>query len=321
MSTDSQSLTDLQHGSANRRDFLRTALVGAGTAVGACAASSSPAAEPVVRNGKSHMKLSLAAYSYHRYLPRDLPLDRFKTARMTLDDVIQICADQNLDAVELTSYYFPNPVTTEYLIHLKEMTFRLGLDISSTAIRNDYCLAPGTAREADLAHTRNWIDYAATMGAPVIRIFAGAVPKGETESVAIARCVEGINEALDYASTKGVFLALENHGGITATPEQLLKIVRGVKDSRWFGVNLDSGNFATADPYADLEKIAPYAINVQIKVEMTHNKKKVPADLARVIRIIRNANYRGYIVLEFEGAPDPLQVVPGNLKKLRELIS
>jgi sugar phosphate isomerase/epimerase len=284
--------------------------------------SRTPAAEPIARNGKSHMKLSLAAYSFHRYLPRDKRLDQFSNYKMTLDSVIKLCADQNLDAVELTSYYFPKPVTDEYLMHLKDMTFRLGLDISGTAIGNDYCLPPGKARQATLDHTRRWIDYAATMGAPVIRIFAGHVPKGDMEDAAIARCAEGINEALDYASTKGVFLALENHGGITATAEGLLKIVRQVKESAWFGVNLDSGNFATADPYSDLEKIAPYAINVQIKVEM-HPKGRPhePADLARVIGILKNANYRGYIILEFEGKPDPLEVVPGYLKKLRELIS
>ena len=65
-----------------------------------------------------------------------------------------------------------------------------------------------------------------------------------------------IQEACDYAAKYGIFLALENHGGITATIDQMLTIVKAVKHD-WFGVNLDTGNFHTADPYADLAKIAP----------------------------------------------------------------
>ena len=58
----------------------------------------------------------------------------------------------------------------------------------------------------------------------------------------------------------------------------------------WFGVNLDTGNFHTADPYGDLAKCAPYAVNVQVKVDMFPNNKKEPADLARVVKILRDAN-------------------------------
>ena len=168
---------------------------------------------------------------------------------------------------------------------------------------------------------RDWIDYSAALGAPVIRIFAGNVPKGETEEVARERCIAGINQSLEYAATKGVCLALENHGGITATPEQMLKIIEGVKPSPWFGVNFDGGNFRTADPYADLAKIAPYAINAQIKVDVAPNGKSEPTDLARVVKILKDAKYRGFLVLEYEAAEDPLVAVPGHLKKLRELIT
>jgi sugar phosphate isomerase/epimerase len=126
---------------------------------------------------------------------------------------------------------------------------------------------------------------------------------------------------LEYAATKGVSLALENHGGITATPAQMLKIIEGVKSSPWFGVNFDGGNFSTADPYADLAKIAPYAVNAQIKVEMSPSGKKEPADLARVVKILKEANYRGFLVLEYEAKEEPLDAIPPYLKSLRELIA
>lgn len=303
--------------SFDRRTFFKTAAAGTGLALAASAlAPSAPAAPPIQRNGKSHMKLSLAAYSFRKYLKEEKP------PTMTLDDFIRLCADLNLDGTELTSYYFPENLDDAYLIHIKELTFRLGLDISGTAIANDFCLPPGEARDKTLAHTRKWIDHAALMGAPVIRIFAGKVPDGDSEQAAIERCAAGINESLDYAAQKGVCLALENHGGITATPEQMLKIISQVKKSPWFGVNFDGGNFHTADPYSDLAKIAPYAINVQIKTDLSRldKDKKEDADMARVIRILADANYRGYVVLEYEGAEDPKTAVPRHIETLRKII-
>jgi len=301
--------------SLSRRTFFKTAVAGTGLALAAnIAAPSAPAAPPIKRNGKSHMKLSLAAYSFRKFLKDEKP------PSMTLDDFIRLCADLNLDGTELTSYYFPENFDDAYLMHVKELTFRLGLDISGTAIANDFCLPPGEAREKTLAHTRKWIDYAALMGAPVIRIFAGQVSAGDSEQAAIDRCAAGINESLDYAAQKGVCLALENHGGITSTPEQMFRIIEQVKDSPWFGVNLDGGNFRTADPYSDLAKIAPYAINAQLKTDVSPSGKREDADLARVVRILADAGYRGYIVLEYEGAEDPKTAVPRHIEALRKII-
>lgn len=260
------------------------------------------------------MKLSLAAYSFNRLLPRGS-----KPGEMSLDDFVDFCAKLNLDGTELTSYYFPQKVTNEFLMGLKQRTFRLGLDISGTAIGNDFCLPDGEKRDAQIQLCKTWIDHAAVMGAPVIRIFAGKVPKDDSEEAALDRCVAGIDECLDYAAQKGVFLALENHGGITATPAQLLSIVERVKESPWFGINFDSGNFRTEDPYGDLEKIAPYAINAQIKVMIGVRGAEEHADLKRMIDILRAANYRGYVVLEYEESK-PWEEIPGYIDQMRELI-
>lgn len=301
---------------SDRRRFLCSTLA---AAAGCALPASAEAARPPERNGKPHFKLSLAAYSFHRYLPQGWPRPGRTDAPMSLDDFIRFCADINLDGTELTSYYFPAEVTHEYLMHLKELTFRLGLDISGTAIGNDFCLPEGAERDFHLAMTRQWIDFAATLGAPVIRIFAGYVPKGDSAEAALDRCVAGINESLAYAAAKGVVLALENHGGPTATADGLLEIVERVDDSPWFGVNFDSGNFASDDPYAELERIAPYAVNAQLKVSVTAAGRKQPADLARIVQILRDAGYRGYLVLEYEESDEPRENIPPIIDRLREL--
>src|SRR5205085_11205113 len=118
----------------------------------------------------------------------------------------------------------------------------------------------------------------------------------------------------------GIYLALENHGGIVATIDQMLTLVRAVRHD-WFGVNLDTGNFHSPDPYADLARLAPYAVTVQIK-DQIHRSGRNPetADLPRLIDILRAANYRGYVALEYEGSEDPRAAVPRHLAALRPLI-
>jgi sugar phosphate isomerase/epimerase len=100
----------------------------------------------------------------------------------------------------------------------------------------------------------------------------------------------------------------------------MLALVTAVKHD-WFGVNLDTGNFHTADPYADLAKLAPYAVVVQVKVEVQRGQApKEAADLRRVVDILRAARFRGYVALEYEAAADPMQAVPRYLAQLEELM-
>lgn len=295
-----------------RRHFLRASIA---ASAGALALSSAGAIEPIRRLGKPQMRLSIAAYSYRKYL--DLSIK--PKPPMTLDDFVDLAADLGLDAIEPTSYYFAD-TSPAYLAKLKGRCSRLGLDISGTAVSNDFCQPDADKLKAAIASVNAWSERASLLGCKTIRIFAGKVHAKETEEVARRRCVAAIEEACDHAAKFGVFLALENHGGITETAEQTLAIVRAVKHD-WFGVNLDTGNFHTADPYADLAKLAPYAVTVQIKTEVQPaGKPHEDADLKRLLDILRTANYRGYVALEYEAKEDPKTAVPRAVAELRKLM-
>jgi sugar phosphate isomerase/epimerase len=288
----------------DRRQFL------AASAAGIAAAATASAIEPIPRNGQPKFKFSLAAYSYRELLKGDNP-------KLTLKDFVEDCAKFGLEGTELTSYYFPKDTSPEYLRTLRRQCFRLGLDVSGTAVGNDFGHPPGEKRKTEIANVKQWIEFAEILGAPVIRIFAGHVQKDQTEAQAHTLMVQAIEECCDYAGKHGVHLALENHGGPTATADGLLKFVRDV-NSPWFGVNLDSGNFHSDDPYGELERIAPYALNAQIKVVMSGpDKKKVPADFKRLANILRGAHYRGYVVLEYEESGDPREESAKYLEDLR----
>jgi sugar phosphate isomerase/epimerase len=295
----------------SRREWLAAA---GGLAVTTGAGSPARAIEPIVRTGKPKLKLSLAAYSFRQWL------DLKKKPEWTLNDFIDFAAAQDIEAVELTAYYFAQ-TSPEYLAGLKAKCTRLGLDVSGTAVGNNFCVTDPAKLKSELDMVKAWVEHTSRLGGKAIRIFAGTVAKGDNEEAARKRCVAAIQEACDHAAKYGIILALENHGGITATADQLLAIVTAVKHDA-FGVNLDSGNFKTADPYGDLAKIAPYAVNAQIKTEITATGKKTEeADLKRLVEILRTANYRGYVALEYEAKEDAKVAVPRYLAELKKLLA
>ena len=296
-------------------DLSRREMLAACTA-GAVWTATGRAIEPIARTGKAKMRLGLAAYSFRQWLD----LKKKKEPGMTLADFIDFAAEQDIDAVELTQYYFAE-TTPQYLAGLKARCTRLGLDVSGTAVGNNFCTPDADKLKAEIASVKAWVEHTSRLGGKTIRIFAGSVAKGDSEEKARERCVAAIQEACDHAARYGIFLALENHGGITSTPDQLLAIVKAVKHDA-FGVNLDSGNFRTVDPYADLEKIAPYAVIAQLKTEVSPTGKGTQeADLKRLVDILRHANYRGYLVLEYEAKEDARSAVPRHLATLKKLLA
>jgi sugar phosphate isomerase/epimerase len=295
----------------HRRDLLRSALAaGAGLA----AASRLAAIEPIHRPGPAHLKLSLAAYSFNKALD----LRKGAKPKMTLEQFIDLAAGWGLSAVELTQYYFPE-TSPAYLARLKGQCTKLGLDVSGTAVGNNFCLTDPAKLKEQIASVKQWTEHTSRLGGKTMRIFAGPLAKGDAEEAARKRCIDAIQECCDHAARFGVFLALENHGGIVSTAEQMLAIITAVKHD-WFGVNLDTGNFHTPDPYGDLAKLAPYAVVVQIKTEVHPSGGREEADLRRVLDILRSARYRGYVALEYEAAEDPMTAVPRYLGQLKELM-
>lgn len=291
-----------------RRAFLQS------TVAAVAAAGPLGAIEPIRRTGQAKFQLSLAAYSFNRQL--DL---KAKKPQMTLEEFIDFTAKQELPAVELTAYYF-RETTDAYLKAIKARCDRHGLAVSGTAVGNDFCIADAKKRAAQLDSVKRWVEHTALLGGKTMRIFAGSVKKGDTEAAARRRAIDTIQQACEFAAKHKVTLALENHGGITGTPEQLLALVRPIQ-SDWFGVNLDSGNFHTADPYADLEKIAPYAVVAQVKVEMfPAGKPREQADFKRILDILRKVAFQGYVALEYEAAEDPYVAVPRHLRALKKLL-
>jgi sugar phosphate isomerase/epimerase len=305
----------------NRRHFLTSATAALGAYV---LPSPVSAIEPINRKGKSRMMLGLAAYSFRENMKwMKGKENKVKEGRPTweITDFIDYCADQGCPGAELTSYFFPPEADDAYMLGVKRHAYLRGVNICGTAVGNSFTLPAGEARDKEMSYVLEWIENAALMGAPHIRVFAGSIPKGSTPEQAEKNCLECYKECLEVAARFGVILGLENHGGIVAEPDALIRLIKAV-DSPWAGINWDSGNFHTADPYGDLAKIAPYAVNVQLKMVMkaAGNKEGEPTDTKRVLQILRDANYQGWFTLEYEDKEDPFVAVPRILGELKPLL-
>ncbi|MBI4580880.1 MAG: sugar phosphate isomerase/epimerase [Planctomycetes bacterium] len=284
----------------------------------AVAAETSPASHTVDR-GKAKsasIKLSLAGYSYRKHLDT-----LGKPGEMSLFDLVDLCAELGLDAVEPTSYYFLK-LDDEFIYSVKRKIFLAGLANSGMPVRNNFALPDGPQFDNEVKQLCDWVDVAAKLGAPNMRIFAGSPSKTMSREQVFPQVVKGIRRACEYAGTKGVFLAIEDHGYMTETAEDVIRIVEGVNHP-WLGVNLDTGGFGH-HAYDQIRKLAPYAVVCQFKTMCRPGEPGRPgeparqehADYARIFQILRDARYRGYVALEYEGT-DAKADVPKEIRMMQ----
>ncbi|MCO8125302.1 sugar phosphate isomerase/epimerase [Stieleria sp. TO1_6] len=279
------------------------------------------AADPFARHGGPRFRIGLAAYSLRNYFSFMKGKSRTPDASGKAIDMVgflDYCVDQGFEAAELTSYFFPPDADSQYFLELKRQAFLRGVTISGTAIGNNFTLGAGDKLDREIETALEWIDKAAVMGAPHIRFFAGTAKQLDEHPQRLDQAIEAMKQCAQRAGEKGVFLGIENHGNLR--PDQLLSIIQAV-DHPWVGINLDTGNFHSEDPYGDLEKCVPYAVNVQVKVSMKKpDGTTYPADFDRVAAILRDSNYQGFVILEYEDDA-PYDKIPAATAELRKSLA
>ena len=279
-----------------RRDFLKQALVlPAGLSAGYLGQDSGGRLKGM-NHQPAKIKLSLNAWSYN------VPLYKYingEEGGMSLFDMLEECARLDFDAVDPTGYFFPGyPEVPDrsFVNTFKRRAFDLGLAISGTGIRNDFATADPEKRKADVALAKRWIETAADMGAPVIRVFAGNLPEGHLWEDAAVWLADCLHECAEHGAQHGVIVGVQNHGGMLKSADEVITILDQV-NSEWLGTIVDTGYFLTPDPYKDIERVIPYAVNWQVK-ELLSDRKGPAIDMDRLVAILRASEYRGYVPIE-----------------------
>lgn len=305
----------------SRRNLLALGAAGLGAALTSRAvADTETVPTPTVPSAdagrKATYKLSLAGYSFRKHL--DGP---GKRRDMSLHDLVDFCAKLGLDGVETTSYYFFS-TDDQAVYDLKRHTYLSGLVNTGLPIGSNFALPDGPQFDRQIKEVEKWVDIAAKLGAPNMRVFAGKHNPQMSREEVFEQVVKGFKRTVDYAGSKGVFLALENHGFMTETAENVISIVKAV-DHPWMSVNLDTGNFHS-DNYEEVRKLAPHAVVCQFKTLVSGSdpgkQNKVPADYSRLFQILREVNYRGTVALEYEGDA-PHKDIPIEIEKMRAALA
>lgn len=271
----------------------------------AAAAVRAQAPTGIVAPGQpARIRTSCNLYSFNGPLTR---------GEMTLDEVITFCAELGFDAVDPTGYYFtgyPTPPADAEIYRIKSLAFRLGIAISGTGVRNDFAVPDAAARAADVALVGRWVDVAAKLGAPVLRVFDGRVmPAGYAKADVMQWIVGGLDASVALGAARGVAIVLQNHNDALKDADDFLAIRRRIP-SPWFGLNVDIGSLRTTDdPYREIARLAPHAYTWQVKELVYRNGVEERVDLREIVRILRDVGYRGYVPLETLGPGDPREKV------------
>lgn len=223
---------------------------------------------------------------------------------MSLEDMFRFAAETGFEGVDLTAYYipgYPEVPSDEVLYGIKKMAFRYGLNVVGTGVRNDFSKTDPADRAKEIQLVKNWVIAARKMGATSLRVFSGrSAAEGYPRDEVKGWIKDAFQECAGYAGSHGVMIAYQNHDDYIVTTDDILELLHGV-DSDWFGLMLDIGSLPVPDPYPEIEKLIPYAVTWQIKSDVKTGNGTEPTDFGRLMQIVGQYGYRGYLPIEALG--------------------
>lgn len=304
----------------NRRSFIQGA---AGIVGGLALAQSLPAATPAPAPYRN--RIGVSTYSFWGFR---------RDAFRSIEKCIDLAAEMGFDGVEILQRQMEDE-SNAALQRIKQRAFVLGLDLMGFSTHQGFVSPDKAKRQDNIDLTISQIEQAYRMGIPTMRINTGrwgtsksfddlmankgiepTLP-GYTDEDGFGWVVDAMEKIIPTAAKCGVTLGLENHWGLGRTAEGVERIVTAV-DSPWLQVTLDTGNFLE-NPYPKLAQLAPRTVLMQTKTYYGGGTwYTLDLDYARIGKIMKDANFRGYVSLEFEGKEDPLTAIPKSLELLRK---
>ena len=304
--------------SLDRRDFIKqTARCAAGLSLMALTGglSRAVAKEPM-------FKISLAQWSLHRTLfSKQLDnLDFAKTAKN----------DYGIDAVEYVNQFFKDKANDK--AYLSEMKKRAGdLGVKSLLIMIDGEGALGDPDEAKrkqaVENHYRWVDAAKFLGCHSIRVNAQSSGSYEEQ---LNLAADGLRRLTEFGASRDINVIVENHGGLSSNGEWLAAVMKKVNHPRC-GTLPDFGNFRISegnmyDRYKGVQELMPFAKAVSAKShDFDENGNEIHTDYRRMMKIVLDAGYRGYVGIEYEGnklsEPDGIRATKKLLERVRSELS
>lgn len=267
-------------------------------------------------------RISLAEWSLHRALQRgDLT---------NLDFPLVARRDYGIEAVEYVNTFFREHA--EDRAYLSDLRVRC----DGEGVRSLLIMCDGVGRLGDRDAARRtravkghypWVEAARFLGCHSIRVNAASEGTPEEQRDLVA---DGLRRLTEHAAARDINVIVENHGGLSSNGAWLAGVMRAVDHPRC-GTLPDFGNFQVAegewyDRYRGVTELMPYAKAVSAKShDFDADGNERHTDFHRMLRIVLDAGYRGWVGIEYEGAglsePDGIRATKALLERVRDALA
>lgn len=294
----------------SRRHFLQLASAAFAASVSSGTVRAADKKEP--------FKISLAEWSLNKGMfKRDgaEPIDHL--------DFCKIARSFGIDGVEyVNQMFFDKATDAAYLGEMKKR--QEGEGVQGLLIMCDREGNLGDADDAKRAKTienhLKWLDAAVTLGCHSIRVNAASDAKLSFEEQ-MKLAADGLHRLCLEADKRGLFVVVENHGGLSSNGLWLTGVMKAA-DHKRVGILPDFGNFYTDrakgelyNPYKGLREFMPWVKKGmsakaydwdtgagKFYTEDRREGREMTLDYQRLIDIVVKAGYNGYIGIEYEGS-------------------
>jgi sugar phosphate isomerase/epimerase len=272
-------------------------------------------------------RIALAGWSLHR---------RFRRSEnpLTLLDFPRIAREEfDISRIELNSPFFAyqvprdpagSPIASGYLDRLRAAAEKAHVRILGVAVdhHGDLSSTDEHARRTAVRQHAKWIQVCEQLGCLYFRANSGAKGVEPVTDDHERACVRSFAELAGQAGDRGVSVLMENHWGLSADPQRMVRVLRSV-NSESCGALADFRNWPeTVDPYHALSMIAPYSKAVHAKFLSFDGQGNDPDfDARRALDILQRAGFTGPFAIEFEGSLDDHEGVVQSRRLLRRILT
>jgi sugar phosphate isomerase/epimerase len=332
-----------------RRNFIfESSFLASALAAGCTSAVQNAEPEEEVANQEPLFRISLAQWSLHRTLFGGNPgetigWDNFRQALQSSDYRTKVLAgsmdpldfpvvakrDFGIEAVEyVNTFYFDKANDQAYLRELKNRAD--GEGVTNVLIMCDAEGELGAPSQEDRVQSVEnhfkWVEAARLLGCHAIRVNAGSddsLPPEEQQKLA----ADGLRRLCEFGDSREISVLVENHGGLSSDAQWLAGVMNLVQHPR-VGTLPDFANFQISqdeeyDRYQGVEELMPFAKSVSAKShDFDDGGNETATDFKRMLRIVLEAGYRGFIGIEYEGSrlsePEGIRATKSLLERVRE---
>ena len=273
------------------------------------------AEETTMEEVKPEIKISLAQWSIHKMIFED-DVDPYtfaeKASKWGFDGLEYVSA---LYYKELEAAKFSEEAMNHWVEKSKAQSEKYGLENLLIMVdgQGDIASVDADARKAAVENHYKWVDAAAALGCHSIRVNLN----GTQDPVEwVPASVDGLTQLATYAKDKGINIIVENHGGPSSNAEMLVEVMEKVgmdnvgtlPDFGNFCIKREAGDYYSSkcleeyDRYKGVKEMMPYAKGVSGKsYDFDAEGNETTIDFARMMKIVEDAGYSGYVDVEYEG--------------------